>query len=130
MRRVLPSTLLLLFLLGLPVGPGVRAQVQGFPQGVAAGDVAARAAIVWTRTDGPAPLAVGDATTPFHTTPEHDSPANAELPGLDPGQRYYSRFVSGSARSVSGTFVMPPAGDREDPVTLIWGDRKSTRLNS
>jgi len=131
MRRVLPSTLLLLFLLGLPVGPGVRAQVQGFPQGVAAGDVAARAAIVWTRTDGPAPLSVEYAatpgftgartTTPFYTNPEHDYTANVELTGLDPGQRYYYRFVSGNARSISGTFATPPAADREDPVTLIWG---------
>src|SRR3972149_3130644 len=131
MRRILPSTLLLLFLLGLPVGPGVRAQVQGFPQGVAAGDVAARAAVVWTRADAPAPVWVESAatpgftgartTTPFYTNPEHDYTANVELTGLDPGQRYYYRFATGSARSVSGTFVMPPAGDREDPVTLIWG---------
>src|SRR3990170_1267718 len=131
MRRILSLALLLLFLLGLPASSGVRAQVQGFPQGVAAGDVAARAAIVWTRTDGPAPLSVEYATTPgftgartttpFYTNPEHDYTANVELTGLDPGQRYYYRFVSGSARSVSGTFVMPPAGDREDPVTLIWG---------
>src|SRR3989304_5582534 len=129
MRRILPSALLLLFLLGLPVGPGVRAQVQGFPQGVAAGDVAARAAIVWTRTDGPAPLSVEYATTPgftgartttpFYTNPEHDYTANVELTGLDPGQRYYYRFVSGSARSASGTFVMPPAGDRQEVVNYF-----------
>src|SRR3989304_9750425 len=115
MRRILPSALLLLFLLGRPVGRGARAQVRGFPRGVAAGDVAARAAIVWTRTDGPAPLSVEYAatpgftgartTTPFYTNPEHDYTANVELTGLAPGQRHYSRFVSGNARSVSGTFA-------------------------
>src|SRR3972149_1696590 len=126
MRRILTSTLLLLFLLGGPVGPGVRAQVQGFPRGGAAGDGAARAAVVWTRTDGPALLSVEYATTPgftgartttpFYTNPEHDYTANVEPPGRAPGPRYYYRFVSGTARSGSGMFVTPPTPHREDPV--------------
>ncbi len=131
MRRVRFSILLCLLLLGPPSNQGVRAQVQGFPQGLAAGDVAAQAAILWTRTGGPAPLRAEYATTPgfddarftapFYTTPEDDYTAKLELTGLDPGRRYFYRFVSGSVRSISGVFVTPPAADREDPVTLTWG---------
>ena len=132
MRRIAAAALLLACLLGFPAGSGrLRAQVQGFPQGVAAGDATPQAVVLWTRTGGPAPLWVefstnggfagASSTNPFYTTPDADYTAKVELTGLQPGQRYFYRFVSGSARSVSGTFVTPPALDRDEAVTVIWG---------
>jgi len=126
MRRILLTFLVLSFFLG-----GASAQAPIFSDGVAAGDVTHQSAILWTRTSDPAELRVEYATdpgfigartsAPLHTSEEADYTAKVELSPLQPGQRYHYRFVSGTTRSGAGTFVAPPAPDRDVPVTLTWG---------
>ena len=130
MSRAVLTVLLLLAAAALPGAATVAAPAL-FPQGIAAGDVTAQGAIVWTRTDSAVPLQVEYAADPgftgartagpFYTSPEADYTAKVTLAGLEPGRRYAYRFVSGDVRSPAGAFITPPAADRDEPLALIWG---------
>ena len=133
-NRTARALLAVLLLAGPAAAPGGdRASAQGaaFPQGVAAGDATHQAAVVWTRTGGPASLQVDIATDAAfagaRTVPappasaESDYTVKVDLTGLQPARRYHYRFVSGQGRSPAGTFITAPAVTADAPVTLIWG---------
>ena len=107
------------------------------PQGVAAGDVTAGRAIVWSRSDRPARLVVEYATTDkFENAVRVHGPAALEstdftarvaLTDLPPGQRIFYRmsFLDlGDLRSSSvpqvGSLRTPDAGTARRDVTLAW----------
>jgi alkaline phosphatase D len=108
-----------------------RAQVDGFPHGVAAGDVTDTTATVWTRTAEVADVRVVYATDPGFTGAQSSGPTRTErgadltlktaLADLRPGQRYYYRVVTASQVGPSGTFVTAPARAADAPLTLVWG---------
>jgi alkaline phosphatase D len=119
--------------------PGIvrnQAALPSLPQGVAAGDVSAGRAVVWSRSDRPARLLVEYATTPkFENAWRRVGPAALEssdltahvvLTGLPAGQRifYRVRFQDlADLRSVSdpvaGSFRTPDAKATR-AVTLAW----------
>jgi len=101
---------------------------------VGAGDATSTDAILWTRarditrstgvglmaqvsTD--ATFATGLATFAGVTDPAHDYTIHVDANDLDPGTRYYYRFVAddGTISSV-GTFVTAPDATTQAPVTL------------
>ena len=130
MRYALLATLLASLLVAGGVA-GLHAQGVSFPEGLAIGDVTPDAAIVWTRTAGPAEVRVEYATDPglasvrnagpVQTGPDADFTARVEVTGLQPGQRYHVRVATGTTRGPAGTFVTPPAPDRDAPLSLVWG---------
>ncbi|MDR7464008.1 MAG: alkaline phosphatase D family protein [Armatimonadota bacterium] len=129
--RYLSVSWLLAMLVAAGVGalPGRAHEL--FPQGIAAGDVTATSAVLWSRTHtsgsvrveyGTDPVLVGARVTgPFTTGPETGYTLKVDLTGLEPGRRYAYRFATGEGPSPVGTFVTPPPPDRDQPVTLMWG---------
>jgi alkaline phosphatase D len=109
------------------------------PQGIAAGDVTASRAVIWSRTDRPARLVVEYSTTEKFENPlrrvgpaaleSSDYTARVVLTDLPPGQRIFYRAMfqdlsdlktwgaplSGSFRTPEGASAAP----RRD-VTVIW----------
>lgn len=105
------------------------------PYGVAAGDVTAGRAVVWSRADRPARMIVEYATTDRFTEPwrrvgpaalpETGLTARIDLEALPPGQRIHYRVQFQDLRDlrrvsepVAGSFVTPPADRRT--VTFAW----------
>jgi alkaline phosphatase D len=123
--------LLLAWPAAVPGGDRAWAQGAAFPQGVAAGDATQQAAVVWTRTSGPASVQVEVAADPgfgdVRTVPapaasaDRDYTVKVDLTGLAGARRYHYRFVTGGARSPAGTFLTAPPLTADAPVTLIWG---------
>ncbi|MGH7232722.1 MAG: alkaline phosphatase D family protein [Nitrospiraceae bacterium] len=106
-------------------------------QGLAAGDVASRSAVIWFRTGGPSAArlewaAEGEPaarSTVVHTTQEHDFTASVPVDELTPGTRYDYRIVMGNGQdlrsapftdSSRGTFVTAPSDERASPQTFLW----------
>src|SRR5262249_48291017 len=101
---------------------------------VGAGDASSTDAILWTRaqdvstSQGVALMAqvstdptfaTGLATFLGTTAPAHDYTIHVDATGLQPGTRYYYRFVaSGNTISQVGTFVTAPAPITGAPVSL------------
>jgi alkaline phosphatase D len=108
-----------------------RAQGDTFSYGVAAGDVTDTSAVVWTRTSDPADVRVVYSTESGFTGAQSAGPARTDraadltlktaLSGLQPGQRYYYRVVTGSQTGPSGTFTTTPARTADTSLTLVWG---------
>jgi len=116
----------------LLIAAGTRAQPPSFAYGAAAGNVTAHAAVIWTRTDGPADVRVEFSTdADFHTVrrsdavatgPEDDYTAHVDLRDLPPGRRIYYRVATAAAPTgPGGSFVTAPPPSLETPLTLIWG---------
>jgi phosphodiesterase/alkaline phosphatase D-like protein len=119
-----------------PTTPGTA----GFPNGVAAGDVTADGAILWTRTAAAAsvdvevydnvahpslPLLVADTTTPVFTASATTSAADdftAKIPvtGLLPYHIYFFRFFDGGEESQMGRFVTAPAAETAAGLRLAY----------
>jgi len=133
MRHVL--VLAALVALGVAV---VRAQAaeRGFPYGVAAGEVTATSAILWTRTSAAGTvwldLLPPGASTPIRTytlraSRAGDSTVRRGVSGLEPGTLYDYRFRQGSAQSELGSFVTAPSPVANAKVRFaISGDADAT----
>jgi len=111
------------------------------PHGVASGDPTSRAARIWLRTSGPAQVEVEWApdgqdkdrsrTAFVSTSEDHDYAATVAVENLQPATRYrYAvrarRTDQQSSREVieesgSGVFSTPPADDKSEPFTFLWG---------
>ena len=107
------------------------------PQGVAAGDVTANRAVIWSRSDRPARLVVEYATTEkFENVVRRTGPAAIEtsdytarivLTDLPPGQRIFYRVLFQDLSDLK-TWSLPVAGSLRTPeaisprrdVTLAW----------
>ena len=111
-----------------------------FTAGVAAGDVTATTAVLWTRADGGDTPALDIATDEGMTrglrhvqvrvSAESDWTVQAAVGKLKPATRYYYRFRAGDATSSTGTFTTPP-GDDDGAGTgvrfVFSGDSDGTR---
>ena len=125
-----------------------------FTHGIASGDVTSSTAQLWTRLNHEAPLTLQVSQDPSFLTavnfPNLLAPAGSdftlqhEVEGLDAGQTYYYRWISGGVASPSGVFRTAPApaaladlrltfsGDA-DGTTPFWGDfsaLKAARLEN
>ncbi len=121
--------------LGLAV---VRAQAaeRGFPHGVAAGEVTATSAILWTRTSAAGTVWLDvlppGASTPIRTytlraSRESDLTVQRVVSGLKPGTRYDYRFRQGSAQSELGSFITAPSpGVNANVRFAVSGDADAT----
>jgi phosphodiesterase/alkaline phosphatase D-like protein len=99
-----------------------------FPHGVASGDMTSEAAILWTRTDGPARVVAEVSLTPGFEDPrvvgevataaDWDFAAKVAALRLAPGTRYYYRFRGGGNASAVGSFRTAYATHMRAPVTL------------
>jgi alkaline phosphatase D len=108
------------------------APLASFPLGIAAGDVTAEAAVLWTRHAGTAPLALavweqtaaGPVAVGLYPAARADGGfVHVDLGGLTPGARYRYAFVETSGgeptqRSAVGRFRATLAEDTLEPVTL------------
>jgi alkaline phosphatase D len=110
------------------------ARVSIFPFGPACFDVTATSALIWCRTDGPAPVHVAYGTTatnldqlsaPTAATESTDFTAVVELTGLRPATGYFYRALTpDGAGTVLGFFRTAPADARE--LRLAWsGDMEA-----
>jgi phosphodiesterase/alkaline phosphatase D-like protein len=127
----------LAFLLLVPAAGSSGAAGPGFPLGVAAGDVTARSARLWTRAPRAGGVELEVATDPGFgavaarpraaAAAAADRTVSALVRGLAPGTRYVYRFRQGSAVSEVGRFVTAPAASADAPVRFaISGDADGT----
>jgi alkaline phosphatase D len=118
------------------VAGGADAQTPGFRYGVAAGEVTATSAILWTRAARAGRIEVGFATDPRFTQTisarfccartADDLTVSVPLP-LTPNTRYWYRFRQGGLSSPTGTFRTPPRPTGDAPVRFaISGDADAT----
>lgn len=123
-------------ILAAAVAATLAAPVRAAPvtHGVAAGDVQATSAVIWSRTDRPARMHVelmgGKHAGPDSVvvTAEDDYAGKLRLTGLRPDTeyRYRVRFDEGHGRAghdeaVEGRFRTPPAAGEPKAVTFAWG---------
>jgi alkaline phosphatase D len=93
----------------------IKVSYELFPQSVASGDVSQNSAIIWTRTNNdPSPIVwqvaedqnfekilIQDVVTPSQDT---DFCIKIKVQNLQPGKRYYYRFIKDNLSSPYGTF--------------------------
>ena len=104
-----------------------------FPLGVAAGDVRATSAILWTRADRPGPfryeLATDEtfatlaASGTVEATPEDDLILRVVVADLEPATAYVYRFLDAAdpaCTSRIGHFRTPPAADTPAELRLVF----------
>jgi alkaline phosphatase D len=130
MNRLLPLALLTLLLVAAPAAHAAR----GFTFGVAAGDVTARSAILWGKANKSGAYTLEIASNRRFTRElhagvararrSHDNTVQRRMTGLEPGQRYFFRFIRGSRRSDIGTFVTAPKPSQNKTIEFAWsGDQ-------
>jgi alkaline phosphatase D len=97
----------------------IKVSYELFPQSVASGDVSQNSAIIWTRTNNdPSPIVwqvaedqnfekilIQDVVTPSQDT---DFCVKIKVQNLQPGKRYYYRFIKDNLFSPHGTFKTIP----------------------
>jgi phosphodiesterase/alkaline phosphatase D-like protein len=124
----------------LLAAPALSQTTSGFAYGVAAGDVTATTAMLWTRPDqlGPAipELSTSPAfentqlQTPAVVAPDRGGVATVAVTGLSPSTRYFYRFRGPAGVSEAGTFVTAPAPDAPGNLKLAFsGDADATIQN-
>jgi alkaline phosphatase D len=102
-----------------------------FPQGVASGDVTSTSAILWTRTNRQASVAVeifDDAECraahmvrrEIRTSAASDFTTKVTVEGLEPDHTYFYRFRLEAALSPTGTFRTAPKDDVVRNVRFAW----------
>jgi alkaline phosphatase D len=115
--------------------PGM-ARGAGFSFGVAAGDVTATSAILWTRADQPGNVTVEVSRTAGRKTVRrtipagapHDNTVSIRIRGLRPASRYSYRFRIGTLESDLGSFETAPAPRRRRAVRFAFtGDADGAR---
>lgn len=135
---------------GSPFGEAVVVTPDVLPQGIAMGDVTARGALLWMRTDGPAMVQVEYAppavwekvsrtatvvapvarTARFETTADADYTLSIPLEGLVPSTRYRYYILIGRAKdnknyieaklAAKGEFTTLPDAGTSAPVVFAW----------
>ena len=132
MRRaaVLAASLVL-----VPAAAGADAQRSGFAYGVAAGEVTATSAILWTRAPRAGRVDVEVSTRRSadlgvayvaQARDVNDRTVSVRVPA-QPGKRYWYRFRQGAVASPVGTFRTAPPASRDASVRFaISGDADAT----
>jgi alkaline phosphatase D len=137
MARGVWTTIAALLLLAAPVASQTS---PAFPHGVAAGDVTAATAVLWTRPEQQAPVMVELTTdggfasilrqSPAAPAPDRGSVVTVAVAGLAPATRYAYRFRSPAGVSEAGAFVTAPANDASGDLRLAFsGDADTTLQN-
>jgi alkaline phosphatase D len=105
----------------------------GFRYGVAAAEVTARSAILWTRAPSAGAVrleVVGEGSPPsvqLSASPARDLTVSVRVRGLRPATRYSYRFRLGSQVSAAGRFVTAPAPGADAQIRFaITGDADAT----
>jgi alkaline phosphatase D len=115
----------------VPAAAGADAQRAGFAYGVAAGDVTATSAILWTRAPRSGRVGLelmsADSRSRFCCVQTGDDLTISVAVRVLPGARYRYRFTQGRVTSSTGTFVTapPPSADRSIRFA-ISGDADAT----
>ena len=112
------------------------AAAPGFRYGVAAGEITATSAILWTRAPGSGAVTVrvsrnrslaASRLATAKATASDDLTLSIAVRGLSPGSRYYYEFAQGRSRSRRGTFVTAPGSATSANVRFaISGDADAT----
>jgi alkaline phosphatase D len=112
---------------------GAEAQQAGFRYGVAAGEVTATSAVLWTRAPAAGSVrlelvtASGATTRPLRAPPAGDLTVQSRIAGLRPGTRYAYRFRQGASVSATGRFTTAPAPSANATIRFaISGDADAT----
>jgi alkaline phosphatase D len=105
----------------------------GFRDGVAAGEVTATSAILWTRAPAAGRVRLeldGEGTTPvvvLDASPANDLTVQARVQGLRPATRYSYRFRQVGHASAVGRFTTAPAAAADARVRFaVTGDADAT----
>jgi phosphodiesterase/alkaline phosphatase D-like protein len=104
------------------------ASAAGFSFGVAAGDVGASSAILWTRADAPGRVTVEVTRRGArrairrgaNASPANDNTVSVKVRGLRPGSRYRYRFRAGGLTSEVGAFETAPRPKRRRTVRFAY----------
>ena len=132
MRRAAAVAVSLAF---VPTASGADAQSPGFAQGVAAGEVTATSASVWTRAPraGRVELVVSTRGSVdsgvLYVARARDANDRTVVVNVSvqPGKRYWYRYGQGAAESAIGTFRTAPPASRDASVRFaISGDADAT----
>jgi alkaline phosphatase D len=139
MRRVEPMRrLVVLAAVAMLAAAAVSADAAtpGFRYGVAAGEITATSAILWTRAPGSGAVTVrvsrnrslaASRLVTAKAKPSDDLTLSIVARGLSPGSRYYYEFAQGRSRSRRGTFVTAPGPTTSANVRFaISGDADAT----
>jgi alkaline phosphatase D len=126
MHRLLSFGLIVGALAALPASASAR----GFSSGVAAAEITANSALVWTRADkaGRVTLELSKnrrfrgpvVRRRLRVAKRTDKTVQFKVRGLRPGTRYSFRFVRPGARSDRGTFKTAPRPSSRRPVSFAW----------
>ena len=133
MRRALALALLAGVLAGA-VSASAAARASGFPFGVAAGEVTATSALLWTKAPRAGPVAwevLGPggrvASGTVRARPANDGTVTVAVRRLVPGVRYGYRFTQGAAKSLQGRFTTAFAPTADAKVRFaVSGDADAT----
>jgi alkaline phosphatase D len=137
MRLSLPAAVVvMLAATGLAAG-GAGPATGGFRYGVAAGEVTASSALVWTRPDRPGRLTVELSSAPGFgsivargtavPSAARDLTVEQRLTGLRPATRYYYRFRQAGVLSPVGSFRTAPSPASDPTVRFaVSGDADAT----
>jgi alkaline phosphatase D len=124
----------------LLAAPALSQTGPAFPSGVAAGDVTATTAMLWTRSDQQDPVTLELSTDGAFASvqrqssaapaPERGGVSAVTLTGLAPSTRYAYRFRGPAGVSETGAFVTAPAPDASGDLKLAFsGDADTTLRN-
>ena len=115
------------------------AATPAFRYGVAAGEITATSAVIWTRTSKAGPVEIhassngwtfvqyGVSPRAARAVPTHDLTVQFRLPHLEPDTSFRYRFVQGKAKSPVGTFRTAPRATADQAVRFaISGDADAT----
>jgi phosphodiesterase/alkaline phosphatase D-like protein len=130
MNRLLPLTLLTVFLLAAPAAYGAR----GFSSGVTAGEVTSSSAVLWGKANRSGSYALQVARNRRFTEltavsvrarKGHDNTVQKRVRRLRPNKRYWFRFVgTNRTKSDVGTFVTAPRASQSKTIEFAWsGDQ-------
>jgi alkaline phosphatase D len=108
---------------------GANAAEPGFRYGVAAGEVTATSALLWTRAPaaGPVRLEVAGGARMLDASPGDDLTVQARVRGLRPATPYAYRFFQGNSASAVGRFRTAPGASAGARVRFaVTGDADAT----
>lgn len=125
-RATAPALGTALALIVILAGLAAPSPASAFELGVAAGDVTARTAVLWTRAPAAGEVELvldGDGRRRVlrrTVGTGSDLTVSFRVRGLRPATPYRYRFRQGAGQSVSGTFTTAPRAQAEVPVTFTW----------
>jgi len=116
MRSLLSAWLVLAVVSGHTLAGAIRVSL---PNGIAAGDITQRSAVLWAKAGSTGPVHFELASRPSFLSPiwsgqvdvaDARIPAKAQVEGLEPNTRYFYRVDSPAGEQLTGTFRTAAAG--------------------